>query len=64
MTYINSLIYFLAKVWFTFVMLVALVLTAILSVPFYILEWIDKSPDDRQTLTLRNKIIELNKTSR
>ncbi|WP_254561434.1 hypothetical protein [Dyadobacter diqingensis] len=63
MTYINKIIYFLAKVWFAFVMLLALVLTAVLSVPFFIMEWIDKSPADRQTMILRNKIIRLNKTS-
>lgn len=63
MTYINKIIYFLAKVWFAFVMLLALVLTAVLSVPFFIMEWIDKSPADRQTMLLRNKIIRLNKTS-
>jgi hypothetical protein len=63
MTYINKIIYFLAKVWFAFVMLLALVLTAVLSVPFFFMEWIDKSPADRQTMLLRNKIIRLNKTS-
>ncbi|MDQ6480474.1 hypothetical protein [Dyadobacter sp. LHD-138] len=62
MTYINKIIYFLAKVWFAFVMLLALILTAILSVPFFILEWIDKSPADRQTMMLRSKIVRLNKT--
>jgi hypothetical protein len=63
MTYINKIIYFLAKVWFAFVMLLALILTAVLSVPFFFMEWIDKSPADRQTMLLRNKIIRLNKTS-
>jgi hypothetical protein len=44
-------------------MLLALILTAVLSVPFFFMEWIDKSPADRQTMLLRNKIIRLNKTS-
>lgn len=63
MKYINKVIYFLAKTWFAFVMLLALVLTAILSIPFFILEWIDKSPADRQPMVFRNKMIDLNKTS-
>jgi hypothetical protein len=63
MTYINKIFYFVAKVWFAFVMLIALVLTAILSFPFFILEWIDKSPSKTSDIVLRNKLIHLNKTS-
>jgi hypothetical protein len=63
MTYINKSIYFIAKVWFAFVMLLALVLTAILSFPFFVLEWIDKGPTKHNNLVLRDKLIRLNKTS-
>jgi len=65
MTYINKIFYLVAKVWFAFVMLIALVLTAILSFPFFILEWIDKSPakTNDTDIVLRNKLIHLNKTS-
>ncbi|WP_159475319.1 hypothetical protein [Dyadobacter sp. 3J3] len=63
MVYINKVIYFIAKIWFAFVMLLALVLTAILSFPFFILEWIDKSPAKTDNLVLKSKLIHLNKTS-
>ncbi len=63
MVYINKVIYFIAKVWFAFVMLLALVLTAILSFPFFILEWIDRSPSKADDLVLKSKFIQLNKTS-
>lgn len=63
MRIIDKIIYFVARVWFAFAMLIALVLTAILSFPFFILEWLDKSPSKAGNIVLRNKIIDLNKTS-
>jgi hypothetical protein len=63
MVYINKIIYLIAKVWFAFVMLLALILTAVLSFPFFVLEWIDKSPNKSGDMVLKNKLIRFNKTA-
>jgi len=57
MTYINKAIYFIAKVWFAIIMVLALILTSILSIPFFIIEWIDGSSSKANILLLRNRRI-------
>lgn len=55
MTYINKAIYFIAKVWFAIIMVLALVLTSVLSLPFFLIEWIDGSPSKTNVMLLKNR---------
>ncbi|WP_090340752.1 hypothetical protein [Dyadobacter koreensis] len=61
MNYINKAIYFIAKIWFAIIMVLALILTSILSIPFFIIEWIDGSSSEGSTLLLRNRRVTIDR---
>ena len=63
MAYINKIIYFVGRVWFAFVMFLALVLTSVLSIPFLIMEMIDGSPSKREIIILKEKGIRFDRTT-
>jgi len=59
MTYLNKAIYFIGRVWFAFVMFLALVLTTVLSIPFFLMDWIDGSSSKTNIIIFKNKEIQM-----